>query len=63
MIYFLTSKGQVENLTSGQGQGQGHVAHHMKRLDEANTMVLFISRYLYSIKSYRQKKFLRKCAL
>ena len=34
----------------------GHVAYHMKRLDEKNTMVLFISPYLYSKKSYWPKK-------
>ena len=34
----------------------GHVAYHMKRLDEKNTMVVFISPYLYSVKSYGPKK-------
>ena len=34
----------------------GHGAYHMKRLDEKNTMVLFISPYLHSMKIYWPKK-------
>ena len=61
MMYILTYLSELNgvlkckhNLKLGTA---GHVAYHMKRLDERNTMVLFISPYLHSIKSYRPKKF------
>ena len=55
MIYNMTSKGQVENLTSGQGHDLteiGHVAYHSIRIDEKNTINVERSLYLYSISSY-----------
>ena len=55
MIYNMTSKGQVENLTSGQGHDLteiGHVAYHSIRIDETNTINVERSLYLYSISSY-----------
>jgi hypothetical protein len=59
MIYNMTSKeGQVENLTSGQGHDLteiGHVAYHLMRIDETNTINVERSLYLYSIKSYCRK--------
>ena len=45
MMYNMTSKGQFENLTSGQGhQGHemseiGHVAYQSMRMDETYTSV------------------------
>ena len=59
MIYDLTSKGQGQNLTSGQGHviiELGHVAYQSMRLDETNTRKPFPTFYLCSIKSYWQKK-------
>ena len=58
MIYKMTSKGQLENLTSGQGHDLtqiGHVAYQSIRLDETNTMNLSWSLYLVPIKSYCPK--------
>ena len=54
----MTSKGQVDNLTSGQGHDLtriGHVAYQSIRLVKTNTLKLFWSLYLVSIKSYCQK--------
>ena len=54
----MTLKGQVENLTSGQGHDLtriGHVAYQSIRLVETNTLNLFWSLHLVSIKSYCQK--------
>ena len=54
-IHNMTSKGQVEALTSGQGHDLTqtyHDAYHSIRLDETNPSNLFRSLYLVSIKSY-----------
>ena len=37
-IYMFTSKGQGQNLTSGQGHGVTQVAYQSKRIDETNTL-------------------------
>ena len=58
MIYNLTSKGQIWNLTSGQGHDLtqiGHIAYHSIRIDETNTMDFVRRLYLFSIKSYCSK--------
>ena len=58
MIYNMTSKGQVKDLTSGQGHDLteiGHVAYHLMRIDETNTMNVERSLYLNSITSYCTK--------
>ena len=46
MNYNLTLKGQLENLTSGQGHdltGKGHVAYQSIRIVELNTSKAFSS--------------------
>ena len=58
MMYNMTSKGQVEHLTSGQGHDLteiGHVAYHSIRIDETNTMNVTRRLYLFSIRSYCRK--------
>ena len=58
MVYNMTSKGQVQKLTSGQDHDLteiGHVAYHSIRIDETNTINVERSLYLYSIKSYWRK--------
>ena len=53
----VTSPGQFENLTSGQGQvvtQVGHVAYWETRLDETNTMASVSLLYLQYIASYCQ---------
>ena len=37
-MYSMTLKGQVQNLTSGQGHGLTQVAYQSKRIDETNTL-------------------------
>ena len=54
-IYMLNSKGQGQNLTSGQGQSVTQVAYESKRIDETNTLRPLSCLYLFSISSYRQK--------
>ena len=54
-MYNMTSKGQVETLTSGQGHDLTqtyHDAYHSIRLDKTSQSNLFWSLYLVSIKSY-----------
>ena len=58
MIYNLTLKGHVENLTSGQGHDlarKGHVAYQSIRIVGLNTSMVFSLLYLVSIKSYCRK--------
>ena len=55
MTYSLTSKGQFENLTSGQGHDLaqiGHIIYHSIRFDKINTMAAVWNLYLNPIKSY-----------
>ena len=55
MIYNVTSKGQFQNLTSGQGHDLtqiGHIIYQSIRIDEKNTMEVVWSLYRYSISSY-----------
>ena len=64
-MYFLTLKGQVENLTSGQvrsGSGQGQImtqvgkyAHPLKQLDEQRHLAPFAHLYLHPIATYWRK--------
>ena len=52
MIYKMTSKGQMQNLTSVEGHDLtqiGHAAYQLISLDEINTMNLSWSLYLASI--------------
>ena len=52
MMYNLTSKDQLQNLTSGQGHDltrKGHIVYHVMRLDETNTMKLFWSLYFHPV--------------
>ena len=58
MMYNMTSKDQVEHLTSGQGHDLteiGHVAYHSIHIDETNTMDVTRRLYLFSIRSYCRK--------
>ena len=55
MIYLVTSKGQLKNLTSDQGQvvtGVGHDVYETMRLGETNTLALVLVLYLHFIASY-----------
>ena len=55
MVYILTFRGQLENLTSGQGQvvtQVGHIAYWETRLDETNTLASVSFLYLEYIASY-----------
>ena len=50
MMYNMTSKGQVEHLTSGQGHDLteiGHIAYHSIHIDETNTMNVTRRLYLF----------------
>ena len=56
MMYTMTSKGQVESVTSGQGDlTQTYVEYHSICLDKTNSSNLFWSLYLVSIKSDCEK--------
>ena len=55
MIYNVTLKGHVENLTSGQGHHlirKGHVVYQSIRKISLNTYMVFSLLQLFSIKSY-----------
>ena len=57
--YTVTSKGQLNFLTSGQGQKVtqlGHVAYHLMHLDKGNILKPAPRLYLISIKSYKEKR-------
>ena len=59
-MYFLTLKGQFENLASGQvtlGQCQivtqvGQYAHRPKRLDEPSCLAPFARLYIHPVATY-----------
>ena len=58
MIYSMTLKGRISNLTSGQSHEltqMGHAAYQSIRLDGLNTVVIFSGIYLVSSKNYQPK--------
>ena len=65
-MYFLTLKGEFQNLTSGQvwsrsGQGQimtqlGQYAHPLKQLGQPSRLAPFARLYLHPVATYWRKR-------